>query len=303
MLILLMILGVIYSSYAETTSAMPMGLKTVLPGILFYSLLAAWFICLGIGSIKVRRWARILSLAGSWIWLFTGTAGFVWVLLVTPDIYSTMSETGQIPPEMTDILKYFTFGFSLVIYIVLPGILILFYGREDVKNTCEKIDPAIRWTDKCPLPVLALSLTLGFGGISIAGLFFYGSAVPFFGTIICGTAGSILLAITILFLAYLSWGSYRLKMNAWRGTFVFTIIGSISIVITFLRIKLFEFYEKMNFPENQIEMMQQFNFMKNQDFALYMGFISLAYLLFILYTHKYFAALSGIDLEKPDEPK
>jgi len=58
-------------------------------------------------------------------------------------------------------------GFMGLLFIVLPGGLILVYQSRHTKATCEARDPVPRWTDACPLPVLALSLMLGFGVVLV----------------------------------------------------------------------------------------------------------------------------------------
>lgn len=271
--------------------------RILFPGMMIYEWLSACFIGLGIGSIKVKRWARTLTLAGSWIWLATGTVGFIWVLIITPDMIQTLMQINPIPPTRLSNAPYFVLGLLFMITIVLPGIFIFFYSKDSVRVTFENSDPYVRWTDRCPLPVLILSLSLGFGAAIAGSMFFYNSTVAFFGIIITGVPGTNIILGMIILLVYLSWGSYKLKMNAWRGTILLTIVGSLSNAITFLQVKLFEFCERMNIPGKLIEMMQQFDFMKNQTFALYMGIISLAVLFYVLYTHRYFAALSKVSLQ------
>ena len=45
-----------------------------------------------------------------------------------------------------------------VFFVILPAVWIFFYKSRQVKATCEARDPVARWTDACPLPVLALCL-------------------------------------------------------------------------------------------------------------------------------------------------
>ena len=46
----------------EEGAAPPVDVGMMIPGLLFYVSLAVWFIWMGIGSIKARRWARALLL-------------------------------------------------------------------------------------------------------------------------------------------------------------------------------------------------------------------------------------------------
>src|SRR6185312_5588971 len=51
----------------------------------------------------------------------------------------------------------------LVFYGLIPGTMVLFYGSQNVRLTCEHHDPVIRWTDRCPPPVLGACLVHAFG--------------------------------------------------------------------------------------------------------------------------------------------
>jgi len=156
----LMILGMITSTALKDSSTTSMNASMMIPGVLFYILLAVWFICMGIGSIRARRWARALLLVSSWIWLIGGISGLISVLVLMPDMYDQMAKSGQMPQEMARTMKYIMTVFMTVFYVVIPGVLVLFYRSKNVKATCEIRDPHVRWTDKCPLPVLAVSLIL-----------------------------------------------------------------------------------------------------------------------------------------------
>ena len=74
-------------------------------------------------------------------------------------------------------------------------------------------------TDKCPLPVLAVSLLLGFGAVAMAlsGLG-YRAVIPWFGTLLDGPAGLAVLLVFVFVLAGLAWGTYQLRKWAWIGS-------------------------------------------------------------------------------------
>jgi hypothetical protein len=58
-------------------------------------------------------------------------------------------------------------------------------------------------------------------------------------------------------LAYLAWGTYRLKMAAWWGTLLLWIVGGANGVVMFSQTDLMEMYEKMGTPAAQSEMMAE----------------------------------------------
>jgi hypothetical protein len=163
----LMVLGMIASAVAGKDTGAAVSYKMMIPGILFYLLLAVWFIWMGIGSVKALRWARALILISSWLWLICGVCGFVFVLVMIPNMYDQMSLQDDIPAEMVVVMQYMMIAFMAVIYVIIPGIFVLFYKGKHVKATCEYRDPKIRWTDKCPLPVLGVSFVCAIWAVSM----------------------------------------------------------------------------------------------------------------------------------------
>ena len=288
-----MLLGMLATAAVEESSTPPLNAGMMVPGLLFYVLLAVWFIWMGIGSIQTRRWARALLLVTSWLWLITGITGLLFMLLLLPDLFDQMGKNAQMPPEMAMVMKYVTIGYMGIFYVVIPGALVLFYGSKHVKATCEQRDPRIRWTDKCPLPVLALSLIFGFWAASVLLMGFYGWAIPFFGSILSGMAGAGVALLGMLLLGYVSWGTYRLTIKAWWCAVLLVVAWGISAGITFSRVSLMEFYERMNFPAQQLELMEQYTLTHEPRIVLFSTLwvgVALAYL---LYTKRFFARPPG----------
>jgi len=281
-----MIVGMIASAVLDNSSATRMSPTMMIPAALLYILLAAWFICMGIGSIKARRWARALVLVTSWLWLICGIGGLIFVLLFMPYMYDKMGE--QMPPVVAIVMKYALIAFMTVFYVIIPGILVLFYGSKNVKATCEFRDSQIRWTDKCPLPVLALSLMFGFWAVSMLSMGFYGWAIPFFGFILSGMRGAAVGLVAMLLFGYVAWGMYRLSIKAWWCAVLVIIAWAVSAGITFSRVSMQDYYEKMNFSEQQMDMIKQFGMPQNYAMALFCGLSLFGFLGYLLYTRRYF---------------
>ncbi len=283
----LMIFGMIVSTVLDNSAAAPMSLNMMIAGVLLYVLAAVWFICMGIGSVKARRWARALVLVTSWLWLISGISGLIFMLLLMPGIYDQMGESEQMPPGVAPIMKYFMMGFMTVFYVIIPAALVLFYGSKHVKATCEFRDTKVRWTDKCPLPVLALSFIFGFWAVSMSFTVFYGSAIPFFGSILTGLPGAGVVLLVVSLAGYVAWGTYKLSINAWWCAVLLITGWALSAAFTFSRVNIMEFYEKMNFPEQQFDAMKQINI--SQDYmALFFVLWAVAFIGYLLYTRRYF---------------
>lgn len=289
----LMLFAMIASSTVNQSTTAPLTVRMMIPGILFYALIAVWFIWMGIGSIKARRWARALLLVFSWIWLIGGISGLIFMLLFMPGIYDQMGKSGQMPPKMAVIMNYVMAGFMTVFYVIIPGGLVLFYGDKNVKATCESRDSQARWTDKCPLPVLAMSLIFGFWAVSMLSMGFYGWVIPFFGVLLSGITGAGVSFVITLLLGYVAWGTYRLNIKAWWCAVFLTIAWVISTIITFSHVSVWDFYEKMNFPEQQLDIMRQYGMFQDFTMVLFFGLWVVGFLGYLLYTKRYFASPSA----------
>jgi hypothetical protein len=288
LLVPVMIMAMLTAAVMDDGSEGTMSVRSMIPGIFIYLLLAIGFIWLGIGSIQARRWARALSLVSSWLWLVSGITGIIVMLVLMPDMYEQLAKDGKMPAHVVTIVKYVTFGFMTVIYILIPSAFILFYGSKNTRMTCEQRDPHIRWTDKCPLPVLALVLTAVGGAASIPFIGVYGWAIPCFGVIATGYAGAGLALLFLVLLAYITRGLYRLDLTAWWCATGLAVVWGASCTITLSRVNLMEFYEKMNFPEQQLEIMRKMAFTQTNAPAIVCLLWVVFLLAFLLYIRRYF---------------
>ena len=284
----LMILGAIAATAIGDPSASSMDASAVVSGCLLYAAIAVWFVCMGIGSIMARRWARALVLVASWIWLVGGVAALLGMLLLMPDMYAPMAETGQIPQLVASIMQYVLIAFMAVIGIVIPAGLVMFYRRRSVKETCESINPRACWTDRCPLPVLAVSLVFAFWAVAMPLMGAYSWALPFFGRLLSGMAGAGVALASMVLAAYVAWGAYRLSTTAWWCAVLLTVAGALSACITFRRIDMLEFYEAMNLPDQQMELIKQYSMPEGSVMAVWSGLFAAAFLAYLLYTRRYF---------------
>jgi hypothetical protein len=284
----LMIMAMIASVVFHDSSAPPVNFRMMIPGFIFYVLAAVWFIWMGIGSIKARRWARALILVSSWIWLIGGMGGLIFMLLLMPNMYDRMGQNGQMPPMAAAVMKYIMLGIMMVIYIIIPGVLVLFYGSKNIKATCEFMDSKIRWTDKCPLPVLAAGLLFGIWALSMLFCGAYGWAFPFFGSIATGVKGAAIMLTVMLVYGYVAIGLYKLNVKAWWCAVLFTVLLASSTITTFSRVSLLELYQKMNFSQQLLDLYKQIGLPSTSAVTLFSSLWFASFLVYLLYTKKYF---------------
>ena len=289
----LMLVGAVMASSHNVGSVAPMNARMMIPGLLFYVALAAWFLWMGVGSIQARRWARALLLVISWFWLISGILGIGFMLFTLPSLYDQVGKNGPMPQHISAVVRYFSIGFAGVFYIIIPGAFVLFYGSRHVKATCERRDPQVRWTDKCPLPDLAVSLMTGLWVVFMPVMGIYDWAVPFFGSILTGARGVAIILAMMVLLGYLALGFYRLNIRAWWCAVMATVLWGVSSGVTFSRVSMMDFYVKMNVPTPQLEMMKRVAGSLDSMMIPFCGLwlaIALAYLFFI---RKYFMQHAG----------
>ncbi len=289
MLIPLMLMGL----RANAGGAAAVNVRMVIPIIGIYAPLAVALVWLGIGSIMARRWARALILIESWMWLVVGLVSFVTIVPPMLRMFNQGLAGRQLPPSGAMYAQAIVFAVFCFMYVTLPGAFVLFYRSPHVKATCDAADPHVRWTDKCPLPVLALSLLLAFGSLSMTMTLSYGGVFPFFGMLLTGPPAIVTsLAIGILF-AYLAWGTYKLKMSAWWITLIVYTIFLSSSVITFSLIDMMGMYRAMDFPEEQLKAIQQAKVIENMNMPVQMGIWLVLNVGYLLWVRKDFVAWPG----------
>jgi hypothetical protein len=287
LLVLLMFFGQAMQSRA--TGVAP-AYRFVLPAAAMYGIMAVVFVWLGIGSIQARRWARALSLILSWSWLVVGLITVVFLMVLLPRTLAASAPPGaNLPAGAQWAIMVVTLGIVSVMFVILPGSLLLFYRSPHVKATCEARDPVVRWTEACPLPVLALCLWLGFGAVSLLLMgVVYGGGLPCFGILISGVPGMVLSLGLAGLWAYLAWSSFHLQARAWWLTTGLLVLFGCSAWITFSRVDLLEMYRLMGYPEAQIEQMRRFNFFSGPAFAWWSLSAVLPMLGYLLWIKRFF---------------
>ena len=279
----------ILAALLDKNNASGSSLSMMIPALLVYASLAAWFITMGIGSIMARRWARALSLIASWLWLIFGLSGFLFILVIMPDMFKQMNQGGQqMPPAAIAVAKAVMFGMLSVIYVILPAMFLFFYQSRHVKATCDARDTKTRWTDACPLPVLALCLLFGFWAATMPFMGLYNWVLPFFGCVLSGPVGAVVAVALMFLMGYISWGTWHLRMTAWWCAVVSTFAWMVSTALTFTRMDLMQLYERMNFPAQQLELMKQTPMPHGPAMVAFFVVWFVGFLAYLFYTKKYF---------------
>lgn len=280
----------VMATSSKTTGATPQ-FSSILPAVLLYGVLAIALVWLGIGSIMARRWARALMLIYSWSWLIMGVVCLGFMAVILPKTFANLpaDTTEGDTAVMTGILIGMLL-FSGVIWLVLPAIWTFFYSSRHVKATCERRDPVTRWTDACPLPVLALCLWLAFSvPMMLLMPLAYHGVMPFFGIFLTGLPGALLGMILAALCGYSAWSMYRLEKHGWWIIFAGLCLLILSNLLTFSHHDISEMYRLMDYPETQIAQIQKSGLLTGNRLAWFITFSTTPILAYLLFIKKYFS--------------
>lgn len=284
----------------QKCTAPPVDAKTMIPVAMVFGLGTAWFVILGAGSIRCRRWARALMLIFAWFWLVAGLVGMFFIAAISlTNIQSQMSQGGGTPMPA---FFFVHIAVMFLVYVVLPALFVWFYGSKNVKATVEYRDPQIRWTDRCPLPVLAVSLLAGWSALSwlvfsIFAIFGIGmpAAFPLFGRILTGAVASSVQACFTVLMVYVAWGAYKLNIRAWWCAVILAIVCGVSAVVNTLCLDPMALYERMNLSAAQLDAIRKVGIVGSRWTYLTGGLWCPAGLAYLLWIRRFFSHRDGGD--------
>jgi len=230
------------------------GMQMMWSMLLLYLLGGVAFIVLGVGAIRARRWAWKITLAIAWAWLFSGSSGFLMLLIMWRSLWSSMHEEGL--PAVVGVVIGLAF---LILYTAIPLLLILFFGSRPVQATCAHRDPRARWTDRVPTAVLVLCIFLAQLLFSMSTFWSSDFMFPFFGSFLRGPAGFLAMLLSAVLVLVLILGQCRLRPAAWWGALLFSMMLLASTWLTYWRVPPEELFAAMDFSPQQLAAVQNFS--------------------------------------------
>lgn len=227
-------------------------------GFLLY--MTGWFSVMGMGSIKALRWARALMLVGSWVTVFFGTLVLALVLYLLPWVYNLLADSGAVSPQMALIALYIILPVLIVLQLVFPLASVVFYSLKGVQATCEKRNPDPCWTDRCPLPLVAMGFisALGVSSVILGATTNY--IVFVYGRIWAGFSGFAVVTALACACGYVGWGAFTRKTQAWWAAYGIILVTSSSMMLTFAELDMNELYALMGYSIEQIAELEKLQF-------------------------------------------
>ncbi len=250
------------------------------------------FIWLGIGSIMARRWARALLLIMSWSTLILGLVIMAFLVAMSGTFLARMQATqssGHQLPETAKWILVIMGGVFGVMFVILPAIWAFFYGGESVKATCERRDPIVRWTDRCPLPVLAVSLYMAFKATSMILISFsFHGAIPFFGIYLAGLPGIVVYFLFSALWFCVAWAFYNLDFRGWWVSVIAVCILPIAAAITYYQRGVMEFYKLAGYSGEKLTRLEHLRFLHGHNVVWLSLAAVIPWLGYLLFVKKYF---------------
>jgi hypothetical protein len=292
---LLGVASILFVAVLGTAANPALNRTSLIPGALVYVCAGVFFGTMGIGSIWARRWARALMLVVSSIWLVTGVivsiAAFWIVPFMLERIQAGVAAGGQNSANAAQTTS-FVMGCMMVtlgiVYLLLPLAFVLFYRSPHVKATCEARDPQLRWTDRCPLPVLASSFLYGIGAVALLFIAVTYRLLALFGVIIDGLPALVLCLILAAILAAVTLGSYRLEPWAWWTAVAIAMLGVASSLVTALRpLDWRDVYQRMGMGD-QYQLLGLDKLWQGDSFLWLACLSTVPWLFYLVWTRRYF---------------
>jgi MFS family permease len=246
--------------------------------IIGYYLIAMLLIPLGYGHLKIRRWARTLSLTLLWSWLVVGVPLVIAFFLVLV--------TSKEPSPAAVLIAVIFLASS---YLVIPGLLIRFYHSRNVRLTFENRDPRSYWVDRLPIPILVLCSLYLFYSIVLHIPIFFNGLFPLFGVFLSDLEGVLLLDVSIMVLVFLIWGTLRLRIWAWWGALVYFGLATFSSISTLLGSSYLDILSAMGLPPREMELLDQVP-AQGFHFAVLIGMPLLLTIAAIVLSRRHFGA-------------
>lgn len=264
--------------------------------VFLYAGMSAFFLAMGIGSVRSRRWARSLMLVVAWPWLLGGIAGFGVALMTLPrTLRATMSASGQAtPPGVFEVALVFTFGILTVMYLVLPLIFLLVYRSRNVRLTAEARDPRERWTDRVRARVLGAVVAAALTAYCCLDAAVFVPFFPLFGTLLTGWGGRLAMAVLAVVFAALAAGLYRRNPAAWWAAMAVMVIFGVSNVLTWMRVPLIRMYEVMGMSEQQLAVLRASPVVNSPMMTYWMAAFTIAILAYLVWIREDFVPAAPI---------
>jgi hypothetical protein len=293
LLLALMAGGLVVLSHANRPTGAPgISAAGAIMAVLFYGGLGVLFLILGVGSIKRKNWARIGSQIVSGFWLFTGILSSLFCVFVLPHF---MEQQGNLPPEQLRLISVVMDLLMIVVMVLLPASLLVFYSLKSVRVTClatgQGQGPMMGSRGQAagppPVSIILLALWECLGALAVLSLLVVRANV-IFGLVVRGPSAIFLMTAHAILSAIAACLVYRRDYLGWAISLFKNLFWAASWLVTLLSRDLMDIYRQMGFGEQQMQLLRRL-----PHFQWLISVSSMAalavYLILIWYTKKFFS--------------
>jgi hypothetical protein len=252
-----------------------------------YYLVAVLALPLGIGHLKLHRWALTLARLYAWVWMGFG-------ILLLGNLVALLPTVTQLGVEQADWYTriWIVGGVSVAGLVIAPLLVLWFYNRPEVKAAFEAREVPSSWIEKTPFTLLPVLLLLSLQILVLHYVIFLQGIFPLFGRVIVGRPNVYWISLVILVTGILMYGLARLKPWAWWGTCGLTAALALSTGMTLPRYSFYELVSKLNLPAYEWEFVDQMVVLHDFHLTSLVVVPLLAALGLLLHSKRYFSAHS-----------
>ena len=246
--------------------------------IIAYSLIAAVFIPLGSGHIRLKNWIIPLSKTLLWSWLVVGgpvTLMIAFILLASK--------------SLTILFTAIFLLFMTLSYLVFPFLFLKFYNKLIVLKVIKKNDAQTYWINNKPIPLLVMAVLDLFSILILLILMLFNGIFFLFGKFLSGVPGFLTLAGSMLVFTLLAWGTLKQKFWAWWGSVLWLGIFTLSIVATFAEKTYPQLLSALAFPSAEVAIFENVP-AQGYHFAILVGIPLCIMLLIAILSKTHFSA-------------
>jgi len=167
-------------------------------------------------------------------------------------------------------------------------LLLWFYKRESIQAVFKGREGQDTWIASFPFPVLALLLSYAVMIVGLHVTIFFQGMFPMFGQIWLGRPAAYAIALCVVILGILIYGTVQLKKWAWWGGWISLALLSISTLLSFAGRSIYDLILMMNLPAYEMEYLNRMILFHNVPLAGLLVPPLLLTLGLILYSRKYF---------------
>ncbi len=253
-----------------------------------YYAAAALLIPVGLGHLRLRRWALTLTRLYAWFWLVGGLTLIGNLLTLIPPGLQV-----QLPREIL-LPRILWIGIFAVGGLVFAPLLVRWlYHRKSIQAAFEAHDPNRYWTERTPLPLLALYLLFIILILVFHLAIFYRGIFPFFGQVLLDRQGVYLLSLCTLLAGILLYGLLTKESWAWWGAVVFLTALAGSSLLTFMQHTFYDLILAMTLPPFEMDFLNKLTPIHGFRFTGLVGPPLLIALSLLLHTKEHFTTIKG----------